>query len=187
MKIRNIIPVMLLTGMLFILSCSNTITGPEFGPERNIVYVLGGNLFITNPEVSGLKQITFTSSHRAPTWSPDGTKIAFVSDQLGNGFDIFVINIDGTNMTRLTSESSDDLPHPQWSPDGMKIAFTLRDIIYIMNSDGSNISQLTSENAEVIDFMFSPDGSRISYHLNYSALDSVDNNPFAVSDIYHES
>jgi TolB protein len=49
-----------------------------------------------------------------PAWSPDGTQIAFVSDRDGNQ-EIYVVNIDGTNLQRLTwSEGSDR--SPAWQP-----------------------------------------------------------------------
>jgi TolB protein len=48
-----------------------------------------------------------------PAWSPDGTKIAFVSDRDGNG-DIYVMNADGSNVIRLTNEGYNF--EPSWSP-----------------------------------------------------------------------
>ena len=61
-----------------------------------------------------------------PTWSPDGSKIAFVSDRdRDGGDDIYVMNADGTNPVRLTQHDGYD-SEPAWSPDGTKIAFTFR-------------------------------------------------------------
>ena len=57
-----------------------------------------------------------------PTWSPDGSKIAFVSNREG-GFQIFSMNADGSNVQRLTNQPADNY-QPAWSPDGTKIAFT---------------------------------------------------------------
>ncbi|MFP6642604.1 MAG: protein kinase, partial [Candidatus Latescibacterota bacterium] len=53
--------------------------------------------------------------------SPDGSKIAFVSDRDGN-HEIYVMDSDGSNQTRLTSNYASDYD-PSWSPDGSKIAF----------------------------------------------------------------
>jgi Tol biopolymer transport system component len=57
-----------------------------------------------------------------PTWSPDGQRLAFHSDR-SDGFDIWIINIDGTGLTRLTQHPANDR-YPAWSPDGRRIAYT---------------------------------------------------------------
>ena len=81
-----------------------------------------------------------------PSWSPDGTRIAFASDREGN-FDIYVMGSDGSGQVRLTSDPADDV-FPAWSPDGTAIAFeTERDgntEVYVMGSDGSNPINLTN-------------------------------------------
>jgi Tol biopolymer transport system component len=69
----------------------------------------------------------------SPAWSPDGRRIAFVSFADHNGSlcpadgcapngEIYVVNGDGTGLTRLTISKADD-EHPTWSPDGSRIAF----------------------------------------------------------------
>ena len=79
-----------------------------------------------------------------PSWSPDGTKIAFSSDIDGqSGYNIYVMDIDGSNITRLTTNNDAYDQYPSWSPDGTKIAFYSGDSIfssqiYTMNSDGTN-------------------------------------------------
>ena len=51
-----------------------------------------------------------------PQWSPDGTRIAFVSFEVGQGnLDIWVMNADGTAPMRLTQEAGPDLS-PHWQP-----------------------------------------------------------------------
>ena len=65
-----------------------------------------------------------------PQWSPDGTRIAFVSNRTGKEYeenrntDVWVINADGTGkLTKISDhEEADNQPH--WSPDGKWIAFT---------------------------------------------------------------
>jgi Tol biopolymer transport system component len=56
-----------------------------------------------------------------PVWSPDGTRLAFTSDRTG-GDDVWLVNVDGSLLTRLTDEPGDDSA-PTWSPDGSTIAF----------------------------------------------------------------
>jgi Tol biopolymer transport system component len=61
-----------------------------------------------------------------PAWSPDGSKIAFVGDH----YQIFVINVDGTETKQLTLRNYLSYPYwdswPTWSPDSKRIAFQRR-------------------------------------------------------------
>lgn len=57
-----------------------------------------------------------------PTWSPDGSKLAFVSHR-GGDYDIWVMPVTGGQAVPLTTENSSD-QIPEWSPDGGRIAFT---------------------------------------------------------------
>jgi serine/threonine-protein kinase len=81
-----------------------------------------------------------------PAWSPDGRRIAFQSRRDGN-LEIYVINLDGTGLRRLTDHPAAD-GRPAWSPDGQWIAFESdRDgklDIYIMRADGSDVRRITS-------------------------------------------
>jgi serine/threonine-protein kinase len=75
-----------------------------------------------------------------PAWSPDGNRIAYASDVEGNR-DIYVMNKDGSGITRLTDDPREDV-YPTWSPDGRQIAFMSRresgiNEIFIMNDDGT--------------------------------------------------
>jgi hypothetical protein len=92
-------------------------------------------------------RLTNNTSDFYPTFSPDGSKIAFSSRQFGNG-DIYLMNSDGSNQTNLTNNPADDSFFCAFSPDGSRIAFTTnRDAnweIYVMNSNGSTPIRLTN-------------------------------------------
>jgi len=96
------------------------------------------------------------------------SKIAFTSDRDGN-YEIYIMNIDGTNLTRLTNNSTDD-HHPKWSPDGSKIAFFSNsngnNEVYVMNSDGTNKTRLTNHPGQDTQPIWSPDGSQMAFSSN---------------------
>ena len=108
---------------------------------------------------------------RHPTYSPDGSKIAFESrpfvdrqDIIDNPADIYVMNADGTNPINLTRSPLVDDEAPSWSPDGSKIAFFSELSIHVMNADGTNLidtSQYTYD--EDHHLAWSPDGSKIAF------------------------
>lgn len=55
-------------------------------------------------------------------WSPVDNRVAYVSEETGNG-DIYVLNLDGSAVERLTVNVDNFDKHPTWSPDSAKIAF----------------------------------------------------------------
>lgn len=59
-----------------------------------------------------------------PTWAPDGQRIAFVTTRNGQA-EIFTMNADGTDQTRLVTMARGNAIDPRWSPDGARIAFVL--------------------------------------------------------------
>lgn len=102
----------------------------------------------TAPQFIG-KLTNNSSNDTDPTWSPDGTKIAFTSER-DQQPDIYVMNADGTNQTRLFGSGAFDF-EPAWSPDGTKIAFTrlfcvagCQTDVWVMNADGSGATMLTA-------------------------------------------
>jgi hypothetical protein len=98
-------------------------------------------------------------------WSPDGTRLAFSATAEGNT-DIYVMDADRKNLTRLTTEPEED-SEPAWSPDGGTIAFTsLRGgspQIWAMNSDGTGVRQLTEGAGTNTSAAFRRDGRMIAF------------------------
>ena len=98
-------------------------------------------------EGSNVRRISFGGSyHDAPSWSPTGDRIAYVSrvDQI---FDIYVLNLRTNQIIKLT-ESNARNESPSWSPDGRHLVFssnlsgTIQ--IYTIDYDGTNLRRLTS-------------------------------------------
>jgi Tol biopolymer transport system component len=112
-------------------------------------YGTAASIYVMNVDGSGIHSLGGSGRNRFPAWSPDGTRIAFSSerDDPGNSREIYVMNADGTQPTRLTVDSSFHIyDFPAWSSDGAQIAFqsyaTAAPGIYVMNADGSGVTQL---------------------------------------------
>jgi Tol biopolymer transport system component len=91
--------------------------------------------------------------------------IVFTSN-LNSNWDIYTINIDGSNLTRITDDPAID-SNPAWSPDGTKIAFESDRggnlDIYIMNADGTNLTNITNNPARDMMPAWSPDDRTFAF------------------------
>jgi Tol biopolymer transport system component len=125
-------------------------------------------IYIMNADGSDQTRLT-VSGGAAPSWSPDGRKIAFARSD-GNGGGIWVMNADGSGQTQLTFPPAADDDFPTWSPDGSKIAFARFSggnyDIWVMNADGSNQVDITNNPAEDIEPSWQPGGSKIAFRTN---------------------
>jgi TolB protein len=82
-------------------------------------------IYTVRPGGRGLRRLTRNRAiDIAPAWSPDGKRIAFVSDRAGQPH-IYLMDSDGGNQRRLTYQGSYNT-HPAWSPDGRWIAYETR-------------------------------------------------------------
>jgi dipeptidyl aminopeptidase/acylaminoacyl peptidase len=96
-----------------------------------------------------------------PRWSPDSTRIAFVSDRTGKAYDdshnsdVWVIPATGGSLVKISDHDFEDIS-PRWSPDGRQIIFAGKTSVhqfpklYVADSTGGQPSQLALENLDLI-------------------------------------
>jgi TolB protein len=131
---------------------------PAWSPTGEwIAYYSGGpdgpGLYLIHPDGSG-RHLILEGDAEYPSWSPDSRRIVFMSlgfpaGSSSNDYDLYVVDVDGRNLQRLTNRPGED-GWPAWSNGGDRIVYTHRDSenapdqLHVMDADGSGDVAITS-------------------------------------------
>ena len=151
------------------------VTGPSLVDYRwspdgtRIAFSLGrivGNQLVSDLWVmraDGGNKMRLESNAEGPTWSPDGSQIAYVQD--GASPSIRIVNSTGGGDHRLTPDSLSTI-QPAWSPNGSLITFVSigPNELWVVRPDGGGLLNLTQGIAQEDGPVWSPDGSRIAFN-----------------------
>lgn len=125
------------------------------------------DVYVMKADGSGTRRLTTTRGNQSqPSWSPDGSRIAYQSDQ--DADHIYVMDADGKRAHRVTNDPAPET-EPAWSPDGRWIAYSRRlpgsEIreIWLVHPDGSGRRRLTARAQAAYGPAWSPDGKTIAF------------------------
>jgi dipeptidyl aminopeptidase/acylaminoacyl peptidase len=154
------------------------LSGGSFSPDGSqVVYSERSSIYVVNAQ-GGKPRILFNTNRRwsrscgcffphpwtfNPTYSPDGTQIAYADGIGDNSHQVRVMNADGSGSRVLVDEQQGHITNNlAWSPDGTRLAFGLGtgSGIYVVNADSSGLTLVIRDGTWPY---WSPDGSRISY------------------------
>lgn len=155
---------------------------PDWSPDGSRIAfgsTRGGRLhvWVMNADGSNPARVTSSVGGEYPAWSPDGTEIAFdvntdfepnVDPGSTAGWDVFVVNADGSGLRRLTNDPADDTG-ASWSPDGHRIVYQSDRgrgaglaRLWTMSADGSEEKLLSDQ------YAFRPTWSRDGAEILFS-------------------
>lgn len=160
----------LVLGLLAASACSDSPLLPIL--EHRIAflqYVNGAaRLYSINEDGTDLRLLSSQASFGAPSWSPDGRRVAFATVR-GTSRGIAVVDVDGSNARQL-AEIPDLYSGPAWSPSGQSIAYIVQIDgrewrIMQMDADGRNHREIAAPAGYKDELSWSPDGQALAFVL----------------------
>ncbi|HXT25955.1 MAG TPA: S41 family peptidase [Candidatus Eisenbacteria bacterium] len=134
------------------------------------VFVARGDVFTAPIEKGPTRNLTDSSNahDKWARWSPDGAKIAFISDLDGED-EVYLVNQDGSaKPEQLTRGLQAMLYAPEWAPDGRRLAFSDKDgKLFVLTLDDKKFVQISrSPDGRLRDYVWSHDGGHLAFTMS---------------------
>jgi len=149
------------TGLTPATSCCFTLRAVDDNGNRSPSATMRTTLTAAPFEV-----VDMTDDDRGPDWSPDGLQIAFGHLVRNGQMDIYIVNVDGSRLTQVTSVSGFEST-PDWRPLHAQLAFradwgTMLDI-HMIDTDGTDLTRVIVDAEWNSSPAWSPDGTMLAF------------------------
>jgi len=174
------------------IDAGRTNIGPVLSPDGQYVAFISSrdlfsfNLFVADAqtgEVIAELESSGTTRHfnalrflnSAGAWSPDGSRLAFVSYNDGDN-QLTIWNVESQSIERsIRVKGVSAMKNPTWSPDGDRIAFSGTDggisDLYVLDRTTNEVKQLTNDRYADLQPTWSPDGTRLAFTTDRARTD----------------
>jgi tricorn protease len=155
------------------VSAANNIESYELSPKgERALFSARGDIFTAPIEKGPTRNLTHSSGahDKWPTWSPDGSQIAFISDLSGEE-ELYLAPQDGSKPAQqITNGGSAMRYQPEWSADGKRIAFGDKDgkIWIVTLADRKMTEIVDSTRGQIRDYVWSPRGNYLAFSMPVS-------------------
>ncbi len=152
------------------IQVANFIEDVSLSPKgERVLFCARGDIFSAPVEKGPTRNLTNSSGahDKWPRWSPDGARIAFISDKSGEE-EVWVIAQDGlTPAEQLTTGGKAFRYAPEWAPDGKRIAFGDKDgkVHVLTLADKKLVEIADSKRGQIRDYAWSPRGNHLAFSM----------------------
>ena len=152
------------------VSAAENIEDVELSPKgERALFVARGDIFTAPIENGPTRNLTRSSDahEKWARWSPDGSRIAFVSDADGED-EIYVMPQDGSGEAEQLTDGGEAMRYaPAWSPDGERLAFSDKDgKLYLLEIESRELTEIADQpNGQLRDHVWSPNGGYLAFSL----------------------
>jgi len=155
------------------VSASGQIESVGLSPKgERAVFSARGDIFSAPIEKGPTRNLTHSSGahDKWPSWSPDGSQIAFISDLSGEE-ELYLVSQDGLKAPeQITRGGSAMRYQPEWAADGKRIAFGDKDgkVYVITLADRKMVEIADSPRGQIRDYIWSPRGNYLAFSMAVS-------------------